>query len=136
MKGRRFFLKSSLLAAVALLTSRPSTGRAAPEALPPGLVYTADRPGRWAGKEGSHAPKVVVAGKEVTIRTEHPMSAEHYIVRHTLLSPDGTFIGAKTFSPADGKAESVYSLPEGAAGALYATSFCNLHDFWLTTFTI
>lgn len=48
-------------------------------AFPAGLVYTNDTPGRWAGKEGSHAPKVTLEGGKVRIETPHPMSAPHFI---------------------------------------------------------
>lgn len=48
-------------------------------AFPAGLVYTRDTTGRWAGKEGSHAPKVTVEGGKVTFETPHPMSAPHFI---------------------------------------------------------
>ena len=59
------------------------------------------------------------------------MSAEHYIVRHTLVSSDGEVLGTKTFSPSDNEAVSVYEL-ETVPEHIYATSFCNLHDFWVT----
>jgi superoxide reductase len=53
-----------------------------------------------------------------------------------LLKPDGELIGEKIFSIADPAAESSYNVPEGFQGALWATSFCNLHDLWLTEFTV
>ena len=31
-------------------------------------------------------------------------------------------------------AGSSYALPEGFMGTLWATSFCNIHDLWLTEF--
>jgi superoxide reductase len=64
------------------------------------------------------------------------MTEKHFIVRHTLVAPDGTVLGEKTFTPAEAKAESSFELPKGQGGTLYATSFCNLHDFWLTEFTL
>jgi len=70
------------------------------------------------------------SGSKVVVVTNHPMSQEHYIVRHTLLLADGTFVGTKTFTPAD-KPESTYDLPNGYKGKIYVSSFCNLHDFWL-----
>lgn len=133
MKGRREFLTQSLLAGGAALLAKPASALASPKALLPGVVYTGENPGKWAGKEGSHAPKVAVEGGKVTVTTPHPMSAEHYIVRHTLVAADGTVVGAKTFSPANQEAVSTYDLPGG--GTYYATSFCNIHDFWLTEFT-
>ncbi len=73
---------------------------------------------------------MTVAGSKVTVITNHPMSQEHYIVRHTLVLADGTFVGAKTFTPAD-KPESSYELPKGYKGKFFVSSDCNLHDFWL-----
>ncbi len=67
--------------------------------------------------------------------TKHPMSSEHFIVRHTLVLADGTTVGAKTFTPAD-KPESSYELPAGYKGKITATSFCNQHDFWLSEMTV
>lgn len=87
-------------------------------------------------KEGAHVPKVTVKGGKVTILTPHPMTPPHFIVKHTLLTPEGKIIGEKTFTAADPKEESVYDLPAGFKGALWATSFCNLHDLWLTELTI
>ena len=50
---------------------------------------------------------------------------------------DGIFAkGEKTFANTDPAAESPYELPEGFKGTLWATSFCSLHDLWLTEFTV
>jgi superoxide reductase len=135
IKGRRDFLKGSLAAAAVAAASGPTLLRAA-TTFPAGLIYTKDAPGRWAGKEGSHAPKVAVEGKNVKIVTPHPMSEKHFIVRHTLVTPDGKTLGEQTFANTDTAAESSYQLPDGYKGTLWATSFCNLHDLWLTEFTI
>jgi superoxide reductase len=136
VKDRREFLKTSLLAAGAVVIVRPAWARAATGGFPPGVIYTSENQGKWEGKAGSHAPKVEVKGGNASITTAHPMSAAHFIVRHTLVAPDGTVIGAKTFSPTDAKAVSSYELPAGSAGTFIATSFCNLHDFWLTEFKV
>lgn len=135
MSSRRSFLKGSLVLGAAVAAGRARSVRAA-STFPPALVYTQDNPGRWAGKEGAHVPKVSVAGGKVTILTPHPMTPQHFIVKHTLLTPDGKFLGEKTFTAADPKAESTYDLPADFKGALWATSFCNLHDLWLTEFTV
>jgi superoxide reductase len=135
MSSRRDFLKGSLILGVAVAAGRAGKAEAG-SALPPALVYTKDNPGRWAGKEGTHAPKVTAAGGKVTILTPHPMTPPHFIVKHTLLTPEGKVIGEKTFTAADPKAESAYDLPAGFKGTLWATSFCNLHDLWLTEFTV
>ena len=133
MKERRSFLKASLFLAGAAAFARP--GRAAAKsAMPVGVVYTEADQGKWEGKAGSHAPKVSVEELKVGIVTKHPMSEKHFIVRHTLVAADGTVIGAKTFFPADAEASSSFEAP--AAGTYYATSFCNLHDLWVTVITI
>ena len=95
------------------------------------IVYTAKNPGRWAKKAGSHAPVITVKGEKVTVETKHGMNEVHFIVRHTLVLKDGTVLGSKTFTPKD-KPVSEYTLPKGYKGKIYATSFCNLHDFWLS----
>jgi superoxide reductase len=135
MSSRRDFLKGSLVLGVAV-TAGTARNAQAGSAFPPGLVYTKDNPGRWAGKEGAHVPKVTVAGGKVTTLTPHPMTPPHFIVKHTLLTPEGKFIGEKTFTAVDPKAESTYDLPAGFKGALWDTSFCNLHDLWLTELTV
>jgi superoxide reductase len=133
---RRDFLKTSLLVAGASVALGAERSFASPTTFPPGVIYTKDNPGRWAEKAGGHLPKVTVEGGRVTIVTPHPMTEKHFIVRHTLVAPDGTVLGEKTFTPAEARAESSFELPKGQGGTLYATSFCNLHDFWLTEFTL
>jgi len=135
MGSRRGFLKGSLALAGAVAVGSVEGAQAA-TAYPPALVYTKDAPGRWAGKEGAHAPTVAVEGGKITIVTPHPMTPQHFIVKHTLITPEGKFVGEKTFVSTDGKAESAYDLPAGFTGTLWATSFCNLHDLWLTEITI
>ena len=138
MKDRREFLKRSIMVAggMALCNSGKAFASVTKSSwrFPAGIVYTRQNPGKWAAKKGSHAPEVSVKGKNVTITTMHPMLEKHYIVRHTLVSADGKILGEKTFYPSDPKAESTYELPEKYTSTLYATSFCNLHDFWVTEF--
>ena len=135
MGSRRSFLKGSLVLAGTVAAGHVAEAQAG-TALPPALVYTKDAPGRWAGKEGLHVPKVAVEGGKVTIVTPHPMTAQHFIVKHTLITPAGKLVGEKTFASTDAKAESAYDLPAGFTGTLWATSFCNLHDLWLTEVTV
>ena len=136
MKTRRQFLKAALITGSAVALSGTGRVSASKGSGMTGIVYTRDNPGRWAKKVGSHAPKVSVRGQTVTIRTAHPMSERHYIVRHTLVSADGKVLGEKTFYPAEKTALSRYQLPENAGTRFYATSFCNLHDFWMTEFSV
>ncbi|OAD21094.1 Desulfoferrodoxin, ferrous iron-binding region domain protein, partial [Candidatus Thiomargarita nelsonii] len=113
-----------------------TTALAASDSWPSNIVYTAENPGQWAKKVGGHLPKVSIEGNKITITTDHGMSEKHYIVRHTLVSEDGKVLGAKTFSPSDEEAVSTFDLPEGPISKLYATSFCNKHDLWVTEFTV
>jgi superoxide reductase len=133
MNERRSFLKATLFLAGAAVFNRPARAEAA-AVMPSGIVYTEASPGKWEGKAGSHAPQVSVDGMKVGVATKHPMSEKHFIVRHTLVAADGTVVGAKTFFPTDAEAASSFEVP--AAGTYYATSFCNIHDFWVTEFTI
>lgn len=107
--------------------------------LPKNIVYTTDQPGVWKGKDASHLPRVAVEKSEgkivLTVQTKHGMSAQHYIVRHTVVNGLGEVLGAETFSW-DDKPLSTYEieLPSGSsakAKQLFVTSYCNLHDLWL-----
>ena len=132
MSTRRDFLKVSMIASAAAASSTiPSLVSANTPAML-GIVYTKDNPGKWAKKVGGHAPIIKQEGQKVTVTTKHSMSNEHFIVRHTLVLDDGTVVGTKTFSPSDSLAESMFELPKGYTSKFFATSFCNLHDFWLT----
>ena len=135
MADRRDFIKCGLVAGSALLIGGvPSAGAtAAPYT---NIVYTADNPGRYGKKLGSHLPSITVDGSNVTVFTKHPMSEKHFIVRHTLVLDDGSVVGAKVFTGTDKEAKSSYKLPAGYKGKIFATSFCNLHDFWLNETTV
>ena len=135
MVERRDFLKGSMVAVSALALGIGTRASASQAASLAGVVYTKDNPGTMAAKIKSHAPEVKTEGGKVSVKTVHPMTAEHFIVRHTLVLSDGTVVGGVTFKPTD-KAESSYDLPAGFKGTVYATSFCNKHDFWLTEFTV
>lgn len=100
-----------------------------------GLVYTRGNPGRWSGKVESHLPQVVVQGDQLYVETPHGMSPEHYIVRHTVATAQGVVVGEKTFSPNDRRAISQFQLPAGER-SFYVTSFCNLHDLWVSAFSV
>lgn len=131
MQERRNFLKKAVIATSAAAVAAMTKASAAETGPYLNVVYTKDNPGKWAGKQGSHAPEITVAGSTVTVANKHGMSDEHFIVRHTLVLADGTVVGGKTFTPSD-KPESTYELPAGYKGKVKATSFCNQHDFWLT----
>jgi len=135
MTGRRDFLKGSAVAVTALALGVSTKVLASETAAFSGVIYTKDNPGTMSAKVKSHAPEVNVDGSKVSLKTVHPMSVEHFIVRHTLVLSDGTVVGGVTFQPTD-KAESSYDLPAGYKGKVFATSFCNKHDFWLTEFSV
>ncbi len=135
MQNRRDFLKSSLLVSAGIFAASIVPAFGSSTVFPKGIIYTKDNPGRWAKKVGSHSPIVTVKGKQVTIETKHGMSEKHYIVKHTLVSGDGKVLGEKTFYPTDKKPVSVFEL-EGKHSVLYATSFCNKHDLWVTEFSV
>jgi superoxide reductase len=134
---RRNFIKTTLTVASGMALGQASTVLAATsESCPAGIIYTAENAGQWSKKVKGHIPQVKIEGKTVTLTTEHGMSEEHYIVRHTLVSGDGKVLGAKTFSPSEEDAVSTYELPDGQVSKLYATSFCNKHDLWVTEVTL
>lgn len=140
MTTRRAFIRTTLVVASGMTVARAVQAEgAAPAAtlggLPTNLLYTAEAPGVWKTKVDSHAPKVSVADGKLTMKTKHSMNEEHYIVRHTLVSGAGEVLGATTFYPTD-RPESAYELPAGFAGKLYATSFCNKHDFWVVELAV
>ncbi|MGR3302471.1 MAG: desulfoferrodoxin family protein [Candidatus Scalindua sp.] len=140
MSNRRAFLKSSLAVAAGMAIGQVSPVSADSVSFPKGVVYTKQNPGKWSKKVGGHLPKVKVEGNKVTVTTTHGMTDEHYIVRHTLVSRNGDVLGEKTFSPSDAEAKSVFELPNVNSKyvwdttTLYATSFCNKHDLWVTEF--
>ena len=79
---------------------------------PAGLIYTKDALGRWAGKEGAHLPQVTVQGKNIKKVTPHPMTKEHFIVKHTLVTTAGKVLGDKTFANTDPAASPLTSCPK------------------------
>jgi len=135
MTDRRNFLKTTAAAAAVVVFGTGKQAGAVDCKQFSGIVYTKDTPGMWEKKVGSHAPVVAVKNGNVTVTTNHGMSEAHFIVRHTLVLADGTVVGSKTFTPTD-EPESTYVLPDGYKGDINATSFCNLHDFWLTKATV
>ena len=144
MNNRRNFLKTTLIVASGFAVS--GTAIAAGNFSPAkkgksikfsGIIYSEKDQGDWEGKAGSHAPKITMNGSKVTMLTDHGMSERHFIVRHTLVTPKGEVLGTQTFYPnEDEKALSTHDLPAGYSGKLYATSFCNKHDFWVTEFEV
>jgi superoxide reductase len=135
MSSRRNFLKISLATGVGFGFANMPNARAASGGYPNGIVYTSDNPGKWEKKIKGHAPIVEVKDGKVMITTDHIMTEKHYIVRHTLVTPEGDVMGENTFSPNDEDAVSHFDLPAGGK-KLIATSFCNKHDLWITEFSV
>lgn len=136
MSNRRTFLKTSLAATAGVFALNLNTVHASEKtSLPAGLIYTKENPGKWAAKVGGHLPIVKVEGKTVTITTDHDMSDKHYIVRHTIVTPEGEVLAEKTFASSDEEAISVFEL-SGDYPLLYASSFCNKHDLWVAEFSL
>jgi superoxide reductase len=135
MQDRRAFLKTTAVTASLLAVSSLPQPAEAADLKFKNIIYTQDDLGRWEGKQGLHVPQITIKGSKVSVVTKHPMSEEHFIVRHTLVLANGTYVGSKTFTPKD-KPESEYALPAGFKGKFYVTSFCNLHDLWLAEATV
>ena len=132
MNERRDFIKQSLTVAVGMMIGSSTEVFAFTRDFPSGLIYTIQNPGRWSKNAKENAPIITLEGKKVNIYTPHPMTVKHYIVRHTLVTEDGKVMGEKTFYPDELSASSTYELTEEPKSTLYATSFCNLHDLWVT----
>ncbi|MES9930942.1 MAG: desulfoferrodoxin family protein [Candidatus Thiodiazotropha sp. 6PDIVS] len=116
----------------AATTSAVPTKTGEEATMPPvNLVYTQKNPGKWKSKKGTHIPHFEITGRKIRVNTEHGQSERHFIVRHTLLLEDGTVVGANTFTANDAPI-SEYNLPAGYKGKIYATSFCNKHDLWVS----
>jgi superoxide reductase len=135
MNCRRNFLKTTFATSAGLAIANIPNVQAASGSYPKGIVYTSDNPGIWKKKITSHAPIVEVQGNKIRISTNHGMTEKHYIVRHTLVTPEGDVLREITFSPNDEEAISHFILPSGHT-KLIATSFCNKHDLWLTEFFV
>ncbi|RLD89274.1 MAG: desulfoferrodoxin [Bacteroidetes bacterium] len=138
MKNRRHFIKTGLAATFGVAVAAPLLGQNHKSLTKldfPGLIYTRENQGMWKNKAESHLPQIKIDGGKITLTTNHGMSETHYIVRHTLVDSNGKVIGTKTFYPTD-EPVSTYTLPEGYKGTLYATSFCNKHDFWVNEFKV
>jgi len=131
---RRDFAKSTLLGVVmaAALPVASSAENADPNM---NVVFTESDPGHWAKVQALHVPTTTVAGGKLTIKTPHPQSEAHYIVSHTVVLADGTFLSRKTFTSKDDPI-SEHTLPAGYTGKVTVTSTCNQHDWWAKTVSV
>jgi superoxide reductase len=134
--NRRTFLTGAAAAAAFATIGKAGAAEQATCGLPPkNMFYTKENPGRFEKKAAAHVPQLEIAGSKVKLTTPHPMTDEHFIVRHGLLLADGTVVGNKTFTSKD-QPVSEYELPAGYKGKVFGTSFCNQHDFWLVEATV
>jgi desulfoferrodoxin (superoxide reductase-like protein) len=101
-------------------------------------LYTAKDTKDQPGKEGSHVPKVVLAGDKVSLSTTHPTEAPsetkpkgHHITHHYLRdTASGLIFAWQTFDLKPGEtAASEFSLPAGVT-AFTAYQVCNMHWTW------
>jgi superoxide reductase len=134
MQKRRDFLKTSLVTSAGLVAATVLPVSATENSKTNIFAYTQEHQGRWEGKAGSHAPVITIEGNKVTLETKHEMSDVHYIVKHSLLDSSGNVLGEQIFFPQNKKAISTYVI-EGKYTELYALSFCNIHDLWVTKFS-
>ena len=109
------------------------------EAMGQGL-YSAKATKDQPGKEGTHVPKVMLAGDKVSLSTTHPTEAPsdkkptgHHITHHYLRDgKTGLVFAWKTFELKPGEtAASDFTLPAGVT-AFTAFQVCNLHWTWTT----
>ena len=107
-----------------------------------GLYYTQEASGRWSEKASGHSPQVEaqkVSDKALKIQvvTSHPMDGySHYIVKHQLLDGDFNFLTEKVFDPAQDKDPMSEFMLQDYSGPLYALSYCNLHDVWISAIEV
>jgi superoxide reductase len=131
---RRDFAKTALFGA-AFAAAAPAASQAADAGAASNVIFTKDDPGHWAGKEAAHVPVGTVSGGMLTVKTNHPMTAEHWIISHSVVLEGGKYLGRTEFKPTD-QAVSTYTLPAGYKGKVTITSTCNLHDFWVSSITV
>ena len=115
--------------------SVPGAGRAEGAGSYKNVVFTREDPGHWEKVERLHVPETTVSGGKLTVRTPHPMSEAHYIVSHTVVLGDGSFLSRKTFSYKDHPV-SEHMLPAGYHGKVTVTSTCNRHDWWAKSISV
>jgi len=131
---RRDFAKSVIFGATAA-SVLPVVGKAAGADANENVIFTESQPGHWAKAVAVHVPQTSVATGKVTVKTPHPMSEEHYIVSHSVVLGNGTFVSRKTFSYKD-EPVSEHALPAGYKGKVTIVSTCNQHDTWVKTISV
>ncbi len=136
---RRDFMRLGAVSAVGsvLLSKQVLAETEAPEGAG-GLYFTKEAPGRWKGKEATHAPNVDVSktetGVTVKVTTPHEMKGyEHYIIKHVLLDKNYQFIEEKMFDPNKDKVPMSSFTLKDYSGTVHVISMCNKHDVWVSS---
>jgi len=132
---RREFAKSTILGLTAVAAALPIANNAVAAAPNENVVFSEADPGHWAKAAALHIPQTSVSAGKISIKTPHPQSEAHYIVSHSVVLANGTFVSRKTFSYKD-EPVSEHPLPAGYKGQVTVTSTCNQHDFWVKTITV
>ncbi|NET34429.1 MAG: hypothetical protein F6K19_20790 [Cyanothece sp. SIO1E1] len=107
-----------------------------------GIYYTELAAGRWSEKAGGHTPKInaqKISDNEMKLEvvTSHPMDGyAHYIIKHQLLDSDFNFIEEELFDPEQGQEPKSEFTLQNYSGTIYALSYCNLHDVWLSSIDV
>lgn len=135
MKNRRDFMTKSLVASAGLMAASVLPVCADDKIEENIFAYSKANPKRWKGKEGSHAPVITAHEDKITVETKHGMSETHYIVKHSIVTSTGEVLAENIFFPSDKKAISTFEI-KGDHKKLFALSFCNLHDLWVSEFKI
>jgi superoxide reductase len=133
--NRRTLLQLALASATtAVLVPQPVFARSLNPLKSPlagSIYYTKEVPGRWAGKEGGHVPKVERSGNMIEVTTGHEMNGfVHYIIKHVILDENLGFVSETMFNPEKDSPVSQHDI-SGLENVVYAISLCNKHDAWL-----
>lgn len=112
-------------------------------------VFSKANPGKWAGKEGTHAPTLSIADNKLQVATPHGMARDHYIMWHQLRNKAGTILAEVSFpQPAAAAtpdatpvtlAPTIFDLAPfklKAGDELRVYSLCNQHGIWVGTTTV
>ena len=100
-----------------------------------GEIFTADKPGKWAGKEGSHVP-VAARNNEgsIDLKVPHVMNKgeieedDHWIEWVFATDAAGEVIACQKFAATDDEAKITFVHPEGKTLSIFG--YCNKHGLW------
>ena len=112
-------------------------------------VYSKAAPGKWAGKESSHAPELSIAENKLTISTPHVMCRDHYIMSYQVRNKKGTILSEHLFAQPPSSTSltassntlrptvidlTPFKLTKGEELRVY--SLCNQHGYWVANIFI